>query len=64
MAESVAKHLQRDARAAAHHIAKGLAHISKDDAELDKQITEASDKVSEAIAKTLADADVTVEVES
>ncbi len=64
VAESVAKHLQRDARAAAHHIAKGLAHISKDDAELDKQIKEASDKVSEAIAKTLADADVTVEVES
>ena len=64
VAESVAKHLQRDARAAAHHIAKGLARISKDDAELDKQIKEAGDKVSEAIAKALADADITVEVEN
>ncbi len=62
VAASVAKHLQRDAKAAAHHIAKGLARISEDDAELGKQVKEASDKVSEAIAKVLADADVTVDV--
>lgn len=61
VAASVAKHLQRDARAAANHIAKGLALSSKDDAEFAKQVDEASGKVSKSIAKILEDGGIVVE---
>lgn len=62
VAASVAKHLERDARAAANHIAKGLARISKDDEDFEKQLGEANEKVAAAIAKIVEDAGVDVEV--
>ena len=60
VAASVAKHLERDARAAANHIAKGLARVSDNQEEFDKQLGEANDKVAAAIAKILEDTGVEV----
>lgn len=61
VAASTAEHLERDARAAANHIAKGLARISKDDEEFDKQVAEANQKVADAVAKILEEAGVSTE---
>lgn len=62
VAEGVAKHLQRDARAAANHIVKGLARIADNDEDFDKKVEEAGEKVSAAIGKLVEDAGVTFEV--
>ena len=63
VAASVAKHLERDARAAANHIVKGLARISDNQEDFDKQVAEAGDKVAAAIDKIVKDAGVEVVVE-
>ncbi len=55
--EHVAKHLVRDARAAAKHVVKGLERLGLDEEDLDEKASADADKVAEALNKVIAEAE-------